>query len=280
MSRTFIAALAVSFVLTACGQASADIPSPRQSPSEPAMPSPAAPSMTPEPTTRPAPSPTPVATPEPTQEPAGTPDQDPHKPTVVRHELPMVGRVTANGVGVRELPDLDSPLVTGLSATDDEQFPSLRVDAGQKVVVTLGPVFADGLSWYYVNAQGNGPINFLGWIAGEYLARDGDYARSLGVIDGIGTGGTLEAEIPANAPIIVTLGINLVDGDDACDITADVVRGDGSVVPVSHGKVTGPMFGRAAAPDVADLVQTVDGTMTLRVVTDCSFAATMGILGH
>jgi hypothetical protein len=193
----------------------------------------------------------------------------------------MVGRVTASGVAVRELPDLDAPLVTGSSATDEhEQFPNLRLDAGDKVIVDLGPVYADGLSWYYIRGEGNGPTHFLGWMAGEFLARDGDYADSTGIIDGYGTGGTLEVEVTASSAIMVITGVNVVDGDDACQFAADLVRGDGTVVTVANGRVTGPMFGRAAHPDATDLYQPVDGTMTLRVVTDCSFAASMSVLSH
>jgi hypothetical protein len=271
-------AVALVLILAACGQASAEVRSPSQAPADqPAPTKPAEPMATP----RPASSPAPIATPEPepTEEPAEPPvDRDPHQPTVVRHELPMVGRVTVDGVAVRELPDLDAPLVTGSSTTDvDEKIPNLRLDSGHIMVVTMGPLFADGVSWYYVHAE-SGPIGFAGWIAGEYIAREGGYGRALDAIDGYGTGGTLDLDVRATAPIVVTLGVNLVDGDDACHFSADVVRGDGSVVPISEGPVTGPMFGRAAAPDVADLVQTVDGTMTLRVETDCSFAASVSVL--
>jgi hypothetical protein len=280
MSRTVIrrgvTALSLSLILAACGQVSADVPSPSQAPTAPANPSqPSRPSATP----RPTPTPTPVVTPEPTAEPSNAPEQDPHAPAIVRHELPMVGRVTADGVAVRELPDLDAPLVTGTSTIDlDEQYPNLRVGVGQIVVVTVGPLYADALSWYHVHAE-SGPVSFSGWIAGEYLAREGDYARPLGsTIAGYGAGGTLTIDVRATAPIVVTLGINLVDGDDACHFSSDIVRGDGSVVPFSEGPVTGPMFGRTAASDAADLVQTVDGTMTLRIETDCSFAASMGVL--
>lgn len=275
-TRASLSAVTFSLILAACGQASADVPSPSHSPTGPASPSPSP--SEPVATPRPTPDATPTPEPQPTEEPTAVPQ--PPAPTVVRHELPMVGRVTVDGVAVRELPDLQAPLVTGSSATDEyEEFPSLRVDAGDLVVVTLGPVYADGLSWYYVH-PGGGPVNFLGWIAGEYLARDGDYARSFGTIDGIGSGGTLEVvNIRATAPMVVNFGVNVVDGRDGCHFSADVVRGDGSVVAVWDGDVDGPMVGRVGPQD-ADLVQTVDGTMTLRVETDCTFSATMGISGH
>jgi hypothetical protein len=192
----------------------------------------------------------------------------------------MVGRVTANGVAVRAAPDLDAPLVPAEIATGDGgQIADFRADAGQQVVVTLGPVYADGLSWYYVHPEGTGDVHFLGWIAGEYLARDGDYARPFGSVDGFGTGGTIEMDLLATAPVVVTLAANVVDGDDACHFVADLVRADGSVVRVYETPVTGPIFARVGASDLPGMVQTVDGTMTLRVQTDCSFAATMSVLG-
>jgi hypothetical protein len=279
--RTSVPALALAVILAACGQASADVQSPSQSPADPAAPSQSArPSATPRPTPVATPVATPVSTPEPTNEPTDSP-VDPHRPNIVRHELPMVGRVTADDVAVRELPDLDAPLVTGSSTTDEyEQFPNLRLDAGHEVIVQIGPVFADGLSWYYVYGDGAGPIAFLGWIAGEFLARDGEHADSLGVLDGFGNGGTVEADVPAGSTIMVTHGVNVVDSDDTCHFAMDLVRGDGSVVILADGQVTGPKFGRAAAPDAAELTQPVDGTMTLRVETDCSFAASMGLMGH
>ena len=278
--RSGVLALALSTILAACGEASADEPSPSLAPAEPTAPSqPAEPRDTPRPSPSPTPVATPVATPAPSEAPAAP--EDPHMPNVVRHEVPMIGRVTADGVAVRELPDLDAPLVTGGSAEDEyDEFPNLRLDTGHRLVVEMGPVFADGLSWYYVRDGGTGPIHFLGWVAGEFLPRDGDYVDSLGTLDGLGRGGSLSVDVDAQSSVAVTLGVNVVDGDSACHFVADIILADGTIAPISDGDVTGPMFGRAGAPDAAGLVQPVDGTMTLRVATDCSFAASLGLMGH
>lgn len=77
---------------------------------------------------------------------------------------------------------------------------------------------------------------------------------------------------------MVSFGVNVVDGDDACDFKVDVVMADGRVVPVSSGRISEARVGRASAPDVEDLYQAEAGTVTLKVVTDCSYALTMDIL--
>ena len=285
MSRTAfrkgVPTLALLILLTACGQARADAPSPTQVPSDAPAPSqPAKPASTP----RPAP----VATPEPSDEPTGSPvaapveSPDPAAP--VRFKLPMVGHVTANGVAVRSLPDLDAPVIHGeIVGGDGGIVAFLRLDAGTKVAAFVGPVFADGLSWYQVTSAGNGPITFVeGWIAGEFLARDGDlsgHSTHLGTLNGVGTGGSIEAEVQAFSPIMVSFGVNVVEGDDACDFGVDVVMADGRIVPISVGEISEARVGRASAPYVEALYQQEAGTVTLTVVTDCSYALSMDILG-
>ena len=280
MSRTVIRkgvpALALLILLAACGQASADAPSPSQVPSDSPAPSqPAKPSSTPKPA--------PVATPKPSDKPVVAPVETPKPAAPVQFKLPMIGHVTADGVAVRSLPDLDAPVIHGeIVGGDGGIVAFLRVDAGTKVAAFVGPVFADGLSWYQVTSSGNGPISFVeGWIAGEYLARDGDlsgYSTHLGTLDGVATGGSIEAEVRAFSPIMVAFGVNVVDGDDACDFNVDVVMADGRNVMISSGEISDARVGRVAAPHIMDLYQEEAGTVTLNVVTDCSFALTMDIL--
>ena len=280
MSRTVVRkgvpALALLIVLAACGQVSADAPSPSQSPSDPSVPSqPAKPISTPKPA--------PVATPEPSDKPVVAPVETPKPAAPVRFKLPMIGHVTADGVAVRSLPDLDAPVIHGeIVGGDGGIVAFLRLDAGTKVAAFVGPVFADGLSWYQVTSSGNGPIHFVeGWIAGEFLARDGDlsgYSTHLGTLNGVGTDGSIEAEVQAFSPIMVSFGVNVVDGDDACDFKVDVVMADGRIVPISFGEISEARIGRASAPNVEDLYQDKAGTVTLKVVTDCSYAIAMDIL--
>jgi hypothetical protein len=88
-----VLSLGLVIILAACGQTSDDpspsAPAPTEAPSQPASPEPSEPPET------------------------SSPD-----PEAIEHELPMVGRVTADSVEVHALPSFDSPLLTGELLSD------------------------------------------------------------------------------------------------------------------------------------------------------------------
>lgn len=264
--------LALITILTACGQVSANPPS--VAPTDAPTPSPTAePSV--EPTAEPMPTTAPsvAPTPKPTATPAPTPIQ------VVAHDLPMVGRATVDGVNVRTLPSLHAPLISG-EAHDLSKVPNIRLAKGDEVFVTLGPVFADGHSWYMVSQTDYGEVYFEGgWVAGEYLARVSDvpvYNPIVVDMHGIGAGTTGSAEVPAGSPLTIDLAATPMPGVEACEIGVTLVRTDGAEVEIAAWSLTDARVLRMQGFEYPDLFQAAAGTATLHVeTTDCSFAASI-----
>jgi hypothetical protein len=270
--------LALSIVLAACGQASAEGPSASPVPSERPSQAPVQrPSQQPSvrPSSEPAegPSVTPTA---PSAPPVATP-----KPFVlVEHPVPMIGRVTADGVAVRNLPDLESGIVNGNDA-GDVVVDEIRLRRGDDVIVFFGPVVADGYSWYEVMAGGTGPADyFRGWIAGEFLEHLDD-AAILGPVlslDGQGFSASASGHVGSYAPLMVNHAVTPLAGDESCTFAMTLVGTRGQLIElVPQQVVTEARVGQVFAGNLEELYMDVEGDVTLDVTSDCSFAAAISI---
>lgn len=265
-----IAGLALAVVLAACGQVSANAPSP--APTVPATPvqsesPPVAP--TPSPTARPTQPP--VATPDPTPVPTPTPA------AVIDFDLPMVARSTTDGVNVRVVPDLQAPLLVATRYSDGAIVPDVRLAAGQQVIVSMGPVFADGHSWYEVRAVDGGDEYWeFGWVSGQFLERVGDVPSPSPIVvntHGMGEGGSASADVPAGTPVTVRFAAGPADGEASCEVDVTVIRTDGLAVNVDTATLTDTRVYSVSPSQQSSLFQEEAGTVRLDVVTDCTFAA-------
>ena len=269
-STLIAAALAGAVIMTGCSSTSGT------QPSTPATPTPEPtesqrPIATPRPTTRPTPESTP--TPQPTVEPAQTPP-----PIVVyTHTIPMIGRSNADGVAVRALPDLDAPLVSGERTSDGAQAASVRLDEGDTILVTLGPVYADGHSWYRARSNEADVQWSDGWVSGEFLTQE-DVVPAYNVVAsmyGVGVNGSETARVEAAAALSVSFAATPMPTADSCVVDVTLVRTDGTAVNVGTDTVTGPEVVDFAAEEMPPLYQEEAGTVTLTVESDCSYAATV-----
>lgn len=263
------ALLALTIILAACGQAVA----------VPASPTPSA-TTAPSASDAPSVEPSPTDAPIPTEEPTPTPGPI----EVIVHELPMIGRPTTDGVDVRTLPSLDAPLITGEIFGDGgqvQQVPELRLTTDMLVVATLGPLFADGESWYEVSAADGGDVYFSGgWVAGRYLSREGDLPEGQPIIvdiNGVGSGTAASQEVPFHGtPTTVRFAATPMPDRDACEIEVTLIRTDGAAVNVAtESSLTEPMVAQLSANELSSLFQEEAGRVTLQVRTDCSYAATL-----
>ena len=261
LTRT-LAPMAASLVLlitvAACAPGTADAPSPTPTPSD----QPPAESPTPSPSE----SPSPPATPG----------------DVVEFELPMIARATEDGVDVHARPSTDAPPLTG------EQFPDMnRVDiilaADERVSVTLGPLVAEGVSWYQVASVDGGPTAFaFGWVSAEFLAREaGAPEGSPQVVTNhaVGSAGEITMDVPAGTPVTVDVASAPTDDQESCELDVTLIRTDGLGVNVATQTVTEPdafQFGPSIDyGGLQSLFQEEAGTVTLQVETDCSWAASL-----
>lgn len=275
--------LALSLVLVACGQVSADQPS--ASPSLPVVsPTPSEqPSEKPEATPRPT---TPVGTPVPSEKPADRPSPQPASPTapsepiVIEHPVPMIARVTHDGLAVRNLPDLESALVAG-NLPGDRIVENIRLRSGDEVVVILGPVYADGHSWYEVVAGAVGPAEyFRGWVAGEFLEhlRDMPEFNSVAVVDGQGFSASASGSVAAYSPLVVNLAVTPMPGDASCSFELVVIGTEGQRTVISQNDDIGEAsVGQVAAPNLEELTMKTAGYVSLEVTSDCSFAVAANV---
>jgi hypothetical protein len=276
--------LALSIVLAACGQASADQPSADPLPSTPPVAQPSE-----QPSQAPA---EPVATPKPSQQadedPTEQPSQAPAEPVatpkpivVIEHGVPIIARVTSDGVAVRNLPDLESAIVDG-NDPGDEIVEQIRLRRGDEVVVFVGPVYADGYSWYEVMAGGTGPAEyFRGWVAGEFLEHvsDADVLGPVLWVDGQGFTASAFGHVAAYSPLVVQHGVTPMPGQSSCAFGMSLVNTRGERIEiVPERTVTGAMVGQAAAGNLDALYMASEGTVTLDVTGDCSFAAAVRVL--
>ncbi|MDQ2673575.1 MAG: hypothetical protein M3Y40_02870 [Chloroflexota bacterium] len=272
-----IAPLVLVVVLAACSPAAADEPSAVPSPSQPAAPS--APAETPRPSTPADPSPEPSEAPAETPAPA-TPGPS-VAPTVLDRDPSLVARIIADAVNVRSLPDLQAALHVGRRYSDDSIVPNMRVNAGDRVFVTLGPVIADGHAWYEVSmAEGDG-IHFEGgWVSGQFLEIDGDvpsYDPVYIAVHGNGSGAAASGDLPADAPITVRFAAGPTDGRDSCELDVTLIGTDGLAVNVATETMTDTRVYQLSTFQYPSLYQEEAGRATLQVKSDCTFAATVSI---
>ena len=277
MNRTVILKgvphLALSLLLAACSQAADDgsaSPMPSDVPSQP---------RSDRPSGQPAdPSVAPTEDPSlgPSEEPLETPVPNPD-PTVVEHGVHIVARVTGDGVAVRNLPDLQSAIVDGTSHDDDGIVENIRLRAGDEVLVLVGPVYADGFSWYEVVAGPTGPADyFRGWVAGEFIEplRDEPQFNSIVAIDGQGFPASSTGDVQEFAQLVVVLGVTPMPDEESCTWSLFFVTPDGSRVDiVPEQVVTEAMVGQVAAPNLEELAMDAGGTLLLEATGNCSYAA-------
>jgi hypothetical protein len=280
-STTFVGALALAVVLAACSQAVAN-PEPTDDEPTPVM----SPTETPTPTA--TPEPTPVITPEPTPTPA--PSQAPEKPSapkptikLVEHETPMVGRSLADGVNVRERPDLQAPVLRWDNG--DDVF-DVRLAMDQLVVVRYGPLYADGESWYEVTSYGDEHRAFgYGWVAGRFLASEprADFDPGpmgiRGLLTGLGTGGSISADVEFPSALGVVVAAAPMPGATTCEIDVDVIVA-GTRVDAAHYNVRESIANLVAPWDIGGPEAGVGDEMTFEVDTDCSFAMLVQEFSH
>ena len=278
--RKGVPILALALILAACGQATADEPSADPSPSD--RPAPVEPSDRPSaepsvrPSTPPAPS-QPVA--EPDEDPSAPPVADP-EPSVVEHGVHFVARVTRDGVAVRNLPDLESGIVAG-NLPDDGVVDEVRLSIGDEVLVLVGPVYADGYSWYEVIAGAVGPAQyFRGWVAGEFIEhlRDAPEFNSIASVHGQGFSASASGNVPEFAPLVVAHGVTPMPGDASCTYELFLIGTEGQrVVLVPTQTVTEAMIGQVAAGNLDELTMGAGGSIEIGATTDCSFAAAVNV---
>lgn len=289
-SATLVGALALTVVLAACGQAVAN-PNPTDTDPTP-TPTPIAtptPVATPTATPRPTPKPTPVTKPKPSATPA--PSRAPEKPDapkppvvkLVQHETPMVGRSLADGVNVRELPDLQAPILRWDNG--DDVF-DVRLAADQLVVVRYGPLYADGESWYEVTSYGDEHRAFgYGWVAGRFLApepgADFDPASMgiRGLLTGLGTGGSISADVEFPSALGVVVAAAPMPGAASCEIDVDVLVA-GTRVDAAHYSVRESIANLVAPWDIDGPEVGVGDVVTFEVTTNCSFALLVQEFSH
>lgn len=213
-------------------------------------------------------------------EPSVSPDAAASPPEVVVFELPMAARTTTDGVAVREAPSADAPLVSGERYSDPATVPDVELAAGEPVISTLGPVFADGESWYQVTAASDGGewLNWgAGWVPGRHLTREGEPEGYAPLVDmhGLGSGATVTGEVSIGTPITLDYAATPMPDGDACELTITLVGTDGATIYSVVESVTGVIVQQVTRDDEPSLFQEEAGTVTLEVVTDCSYAATM-----
>lgn len=172
--------VAIVALLAACGPSAAG---PSTDPSGSPQPS-----ATPEPSPSETPRDEPSEAPEPTDDADGTPSPTPaDTPTAFRFGDEV--EVTVDGLAVRRFPLTSSPLVVALTtdaAGDRVPAGDVRLNAGHRLWVDLGPIVLDGITWYQVHtgtqpgetevitwdADGDGEGSDNGWIAGVGEAGD------------------------------------------------------------------------------------------------------------
>jgi len=272
-----IALLGLILILAACSPAAADEPSADPTPSE--SPKPSASAQTPEPSEPTDPSPDPTDPPSETPPPATPKPSLP--PTVIEHDLAMLARAIADAVNVRSLPDLQAPLLSGRRHSDGSAVPNLRLNAGDLAYVTLGPVVADGHSWYEVSDANGDDIKFEGgWVSAQFLERaDGPPAYNPIHISvhGAGSGAAASADLRADVPATVRFAAGPLDGRDSCELDVTLIGTDGLAVNVATETLTDTRIYQLSSFQFPSLYQEEAGRATLQVKSDCAFAATVSI---
>lgn len=211
---------------------------------------------------------------------SASPDAVASAPQVVVHELPMIARTTTDGIGVREAPGSDAPLVSGERYSDPATVPNVELAAGEPVISTLGPVFADGESWYQVTAASDGGewLSWgAGWVPGRHLTREGEpegYAPLVGV-HGLGSGATVAGDVSVGTPITLDFAATPMPGADACEFAITLLGTDGATIYSLNESVTAAIVRQVTRDDVPALFQDEAGSVSLEIETECSYAAAM-----
>ncbi len=284
-SVTLVGALALAMGLAACGEAVAN-----PNPTDPNPTTDATPTPTPvaTPTATPTPTPTPVATPSPSGTPTPTlaPKPDAQKPpviTLVEHTTPMIGRSLADGVNVRERPDLQAPTMRWDNG--DEVF-DVRLAADQLVVVRYGPLYADGESWYEVTSYGSQHMAFgYGWVAGRFLAPEPsadfepDRMGIRGLLTGLGTGGSITPDVEFPYAVGVVVAAAPMPGAESCEIDVDLIAA-GTRVDATHFTVQESVANLVTPQDIGAPEMSVGDEISFEVDTDCSFALLVQEFSH
>lgn len=261
-----VSILLLMLVLAACASAAGSAPSPSQpaAPSAPTDPtSEPLPSGAPsdEPSEQPAPA-TPTETPGPTDEPA----------EIVRIDMPVLARVTSDGVAVRVLPGLDQPLVDA-SGPDGQTIRGLRLPAGERVGVAWGPVFVDGHTWYAVQPVDD-PSWGEGWVAADFI----EAVEPVGLyplvrMDGFGDGDAITTNMTERSPLNVGAVVTPMPGEERCEAELIVIGTDGAATTVASVTATETLRLFGSPLENADLYQEAAGEITIEMRTDCSWAA-------
>ena len=264
-----VAILLLAVMLAACSTAVGNDPSPSL-PASPGESDPGEPTPSPMPSEAPseAPSHTPTpATPDPTAAPTEQPIE------VVRLEMPVIARVTADAVAVSVLPGLDQPLIQA-SGPDGKTIAALRLSEGASVSVAWGPVFVDGHSWYAIQPGVDDVTWGEGWIAADFLVEEvavGLYP--LIRADGLGAGGAVSTHVTERSAVNATAIVTPMPGAESCEAELVVIGTDGEATTVGSQTVTETLRFFGSPLENSDLYQETAGEITLQMLTDCSWAA-------
>jgi hypothetical protein len=224
----------------------------------------------------------PSASPAPTEQPSVVPTEptsSPTPPQVLEHEVPMLGRSTADGVDVHTLPSADAPLISGERYADGSTVPDIRLATEQEVVVSMGPLVLGEESWYEIRATDGGETYWEGgWVTGESLERAGDapgFPPLFLSVHGVGSGTSANLEVAGGTPITVRFAAAPLPDSHGCDIDVTLIGTDGVGVEIATEHLTEPKVGQMAGSmeEPSSLFQEEAGEVTLEVQTDCSFAA-------
>jgi hypothetical protein len=195
----------------------------------------------------------------------------------------MLAHANAGGVAVRSGPSLGSPLVIGTRQDSGAAVPDIRLAEGAIVAGFMGPVLADGHSWYYVQgADGRDPTMFEGWVSGQYLTRDSGLGDSPFIItlDGLGSGSADSADVAAATELRVQFAAAPLLDRASCEIEMTFIRTDGLAINLATTTFTEPLAGEIHALDGTHLFQEVAGQVTLQVTSNCSWTAGVSVATH
>lgn len=261
------ALLSLAVVVTACASGAGG----NGSPTAPADPSPV---VTPTASPSPAPS-SPGVVPSPTPGPTVAPDPSVAPPTVARHPVSSYARATADGVNVRLLPGLDQPLIDQEVFETREILRGVRLDAGDPVVVVMGPVVVDDIGWYLVHDNDGDRISWLtsGWVAGQYLEVEGPMADAPVTVafDAYGADVSASGDVVGGYGLVYNIMAAPIGGAAACDVRVSLVV-DGQTVEGVAVTVSEPTMLWQSQLENADLFAETAGTASIDVNTDCSVA--------
>jgi hypothetical protein len=254
------AVLSLTLVLAACAQDDAIGPPPSMAPSPIATETPSL-----SPSVEPSPSAAPSVEPAPSLE------------AVIELELPMLARVTEDAVDVRSLPASDAPLLSGERISDGATIPDVRLARDQVVLVTMGPVYVGGTSWYEVAITDGEDLYWEGgWVSAELLSDEGNDPTGMAptvVIYGIGSGTAASADVAVGTPVTVRFAATPMADADQCEIDVTLIRSDGTAVNVATDTVSEPEVVEMTPDEMSGLWQEEAGQVTLQVKSDCSYAA-------